>query len=98
MSKKDLLREAERQAGSRDARITRMNALSRAVEYAHMIHLQTGRVPDIAEITQYAHQFLQFIYEPTMRKIEEDLKAEAEKEARTVPPPPLKVADADLPF
>ncbi len=97
MSKKDLLREAERQAGSRDARITRMNALSRAVEYAHMIHLQTGVVPTIEEIIQYAHQFLMFIYEPTIRKIGEEMRAEAEKEARTVPPPP-KVADVDLPF
>ncbi len=98
MSKKDLLREAERQAGSRDARITRMNALHRALEYAGLIHIQTGRVPTIEEITQYAHQFLQFIYEPTIKKIEEDLRAEAEKEAVTVPPPPPKVADADLPF
>ena len=94
MSKKDLLHEAERMAGSRDARITRMNALSRAVEYAHMVHIQTGVVPTIEEITQYAHQFLQFIYEPTMRKIEEEMK----KDTQPTPPPPPKVADADLPF
>ena len=98
MNKREILQEAERLAGSRDARITRMNALHRALEYAGLIHIQTGRVPTIEEITQYAHQFLQFIYEPTIKKIEEDLKAEAEKEARTVPPPPPKVADADLPF
>jgi len=98
MSKKDLLQEAEQYAGSRDARITRMNALNRALEYAHMIHIQTGVVPTIEEITQYAHQFLQFIYEPTIRKIEEDLRAGVEKDTQAVPPPPPKVADADLPF
>lgn len=87
MSKKDLLHEAERMAGSRDARITRMNALSRAVEYAHMVHIQTGVVPTIEEITQYARQLLRFIYEPTIRKIEE--------EAQPTPPPPPKVADVD---
>ena len=45
MSKKDLLHEAEQHAISRDARITRMNTLHRALEYDPTIHLQTGIVP-----------------------------------------------------
>jgi len=81
MSKKDLLQEAERLAGSRDVRITRMNALHRTLEYASLIHIQTGRVPTIEEITDYAQQFLRFIYELTIKKKEEDLRAKAEKNA-----------------